>query len=599
MNHRAKRFRVAFSFAGEKRNFVAQVAAIIAARFSEAEILYDKYHEAEFARGDLGFYLPNLYHDQSDLVIVVVCRDYQEKEWCGLEWRAIFALLKARKNSEVMLCRFDHAMVPELYDIAGFVELDGKTPDQAAILVLERLALNEGKPRDFYHSNLSSVSEERRVHPKTKLDSLEGSSAEGKSTIATQQNMVATTAISPAEVSIGIITALPKEFVSMKAALLNCQEYDVPGQGAGRRYILGSISSIRGGDHRIALALADVGNNIASVRAALLLEHFNSVDAIIMVGIAGGVPSTSKPEDHVRLGDVVVSNKKGVVQYDMVKLSEVRACPIPPSARLIEAVRLLEAGELEGKRPWDRHVHSILTQLNKKRPPQTSDKLHDSYDPTKEISHPKDTKRLNKLPRVFLGPVASANELLKDPIKRDLLRDRFGVKAVEMEGSGIADATWNQERGYLVVRGICDYCDLHKNDLWQEYAAAVAAGYTKALIESMHLSGAAVARDPKIAARQFLGKEISEDLRREEKTRTEPMALYDGSSFIGRKKEVAEVGRLVIDKSLVTLTGAPGCGKTRLACEIARKLSPQFPEKHLTWLAPSVEGKELCIVRPL
>src|SRR5690348_4605201 len=103
MNHRAKRFRVAFSFAGQKRDFVARVAAIIAARFSEAEILYDKYHEAEFARRDLGLYLPKLYHDQSDLVIVVICRDYQQKEWCGLEWDAIFALLKKRKDSEVML----------------------------------------------------------------------------------------------------------------------------------------------------------------------------------------------------------------------------------------------------------------------------------------------------------------------------------------------------------------------------------------------------------------------------------------------------------------------------------------------------------------
>ena len=44
-----KRFRIAFSFAGEKRDFVAKVAAILARRFSEADVLYDKFHEAEFA----------------------------------------------------------------------------------------------------------------------------------------------------------------------------------------------------------------------------------------------------------------------------------------------------------------------------------------------------------------------------------------------------------------------------------------------------------------------------------------------------------------------------------------------------------------------
>jgi hypothetical protein len=55
-----KRFRIAFSFAGEKRDFVGQVAAILARLFGREHILYDKYHEAEFARYDHGIYLPKL-----------------------------------------------------------------------------------------------------------------------------------------------------------------------------------------------------------------------------------------------------------------------------------------------------------------------------------------------------------------------------------------------------------------------------------------------------------------------------------------------------------------------------------------------------------
>jgi nucleoside phosphorylase len=68
---------------------------------------------------------------------------------------------------------------------------------------------------------------------------------------------------------------------------------------------------------------------------------------------------------------------------------------------------------------------------------------------------------------------------------RDKLRDDFGIKAIEMEGSGITDTTWNHEAGYLVVRGICDYCDPGNNNDWQQYAAVVAAAFTRALIESM------------------------------------------------------------------------------------------------------------------
>jgi len=49
----SKRFRIAFSFSGDKREFVAEIAAILARNFGEDRLLYDKYHEAEFARSDL------------------------------------------------------------------------------------------------------------------------------------------------------------------------------------------------------------------------------------------------------------------------------------------------------------------------------------------------------------------------------------------------------------------------------------------------------------------------------------------------------------------------------------------------------------------
>jgi hypothetical protein len=152
----AKRFRIAFSFAGEKRDFVAEVAAILAGRFSEEKILYDKYHEAEFARARLGRYLPKLYHEQADLVVVVICEDYSQKEWPGLEWDAVFDLIKKRKEAEVMLCRFDHATVEGLFSDAGYVGLDDKTPEQAARLILQRLALNEGNPKDHFITESST-----------------------------------------------------------------------------------------------------------------------------------------------------------------------------------------------------------------------------------------------------------------------------------------------------------------------------------------------------------------------------------------------------------------------------------------------------------
>ena len=288
---------------------------------------------------------------------------------------------------------------------------------------------------------------------------------------------------------IGIITALPMEYAAVKVLLENPIDSVIPGTSAGRRYLVGNVPATNDGKHTIALSLADMGNNIAGTRATLLLEHFPSINFIIMVGIAGGVPYSDKPDEHVRLGDVVVSDRRGIVQYDFDKetIAEIihRHPPRPPSATLLEGVKYLEADEIVGNRPWLKLISQALDKLGFIRPPERTDILASSADQTLIISHPNDPIRVAGQPRVFLAPIASANTLLKNPIKRDELRNSFGVKAIEMEGSGIADATWNHEVGYLVVRGICDYCDSHKGDEWQNYAAVAAAGYAIALLTSM------------------------------------------------------------------------------------------------------------------
>lgn len=128
-----------------------QVAGILAHRFSEPEILFDEFHAPEFARARLNFYLPKLYNQESDLVVVVICADYGKKEWCGLEWDATFDLIQKHREGMVMLANFGGATIDGLYNGAGFYRLDGKTPHEFANAILERLAVNEAKPRDYYN----------------------------------------------------------------------------------------------------------------------------------------------------------------------------------------------------------------------------------------------------------------------------------------------------------------------------------------------------------------------------------------------------------------------------------------------------------------
>jgi len=81
--------------------------------------LYDKFHEAEFARYDLGIYLPKLYRDQFDLIVAVICPNYDEKLWTGREWMAIYSQLSKKEGSNIMLSRFEYAHVDGLFDAAA------------------------------------------------------------------------------------------------------------------------------------------------------------------------------------------------------------------------------------------------------------------------------------------------------------------------------------------------------------------------------------------------------------------------------------------------------------------------------------------------
>lgn len=292
--------------------------------------------------------------------------------------------------------------------------------------------------------------------------------------------------------SVGIITALPDEFNAVRVMLTDTtSDYD---SDTAIDYCLGTMVSKRGGVHRIALVMCGMGTNFAALHAEKLLARYQTVETILMVGIAGGAPNPRKPDDHVRLGDIVACDQYGAIQYDMVKQEadtiEYRNPPRAPGFKWIAAAKQLQAGETRGERPWEERLQAGLDGLDWKRPPARSDVLT-AGNPAKKIPHPKDPKRRVGQPRVFLASIASANLLLKDPAKRDEVRDRFKVKAFEMEASGIADAAWTRNHDYFVVRGICDYCDANKNDAWQNYAAMAAAAYVRALLESMPGTAAA------------------------------------------------------------------------------------------------------------
>lgn len=285
---------------------------------------------------------------------------------------------------------------------------------------------------------------------------------------------------------IAVITALPKEAAVMKSMMDDHLPLVRRTGARARVYDVFSAPALQGTHYIIHVCLADMGNNAAAARASLVLEQFRHVEHIVMVGIAGGVPYPSKPAQHVRLGDIVVSDRYGVIQYDFVKHEReeivIRSRPAPPAAQLLDAVAALATEVASGRRPWVQYFSRKPDPATFDRPNASTDVLFKTSDSGCAIEHPVDPDRREGEPRVFLGPIASSNSLLKNPALRDQLRDRYGVKAVEMECSGIADATWERGAGYLAIRGICDYCDQSKGDAWQNYAALAAGAYLRALL---------------------------------------------------------------------------------------------------------------------
>ncbi|KAL2817725.1 hypothetical protein BDW59DRAFT_152404 [Aspergillus cavernicola] len=296
--------------------------------------------------------------------------------------------------------------------------------------------------------------------------------------------------------TIAWICALPIEMAAATAMLDTIHE-TLPSRGNDPNvYTLGTIDM-----HRVVITCLPSGyygtNNAATV-ASNLLRTFPAIHAGLMVGIGGGVPG---PAD-IRLGDIVVSHR--VVQYDLGKSVGgehfIRtSVPTRPSQALLTAVAKLRARHaLESSR-----VAYILSEMLDKYPMMTKytyrgdlqDRLFGSaYYHAQEAETcdhcdvsrlvPRKCRRGTTNPEIHYGVIASGNQVMKDGITRDRLAQELGAICFEMEAAGLMDSL-----PCLVIRGICDYSDSHKNDQWQEYAAATAAAYAKELLSVIPAPG--------------------------------------------------------------------------------------------------------------
>ncbi len=86
-------------------------------------------------------------------------------------------------------------------------------------------------------------------------------------------------------------------------------------------------------------------------------------------------------------------------------------------------------------------------------------------------------------PKVYGGVIASGEKVIAGrAIREEIQRGNRKIQAIEMEGYGVTRAAWESSNPCLVIRALCDYANSSKQDNWHSYAAAAAAGFTKAFL---------------------------------------------------------------------------------------------------------------------
>ena len=138
------RFEVALSFPGEQRDYVERVAEELEYVLGADACFYDRFYEAQLARPNLDLLLHEIDGERSGLVVVFVCADYDEKLWCGIEWRRIRERGAIGADREMMYVRLGEGQVAGMTRLDGYLDGNLRPPEAVARMIVGRVRLGGG-----------------------------------------------------------------------------------------------------------------------------------------------------------------------------------------------------------------------------------------------------------------------------------------------------------------------------------------------------------------------------------------------------------------------------------------------------------------------
>jgi hypothetical protein len=134
-------FAGGLSFPGEVRGIVEEVARHLEGLLGPHSYFYDFNYQSQLARPGLDTFIQGIYRHRSRLIVVFLSADYQRKNWCGIEFRAIREIIAEREHDKIMFVRTDDGAVEGVFATDGYI--DAKRYDSATIaqFIAERVGL--------------------------------------------------------------------------------------------------------------------------------------------------------------------------------------------------------------------------------------------------------------------------------------------------------------------------------------------------------------------------------------------------------------------------------------------------------------------------
>ncbi|KAM0710568.1 hypothetical protein Q7P35_002239 [Cladosporium inversicolor] len=263
-------------------------------------------------------------------------------------------------------------------------------------------------------------------------------------------------------------------------------------KGDDNSYTVGEL----GGKPVVLAAPRDMGTTNTRDLARSLRISFPNIMYAFVVGITGGAPFVPDgigwKASNIHLGDIIVSTQ--VIEYDFGREYEngfkrrtnVESVLSKAPAEVTNFVNQFVRGKGWAFQRVLRKTNTDLRGFDRLETGKNGYHVHpgprtdDVYDLGYRHKH-RDSSKLGDT-KIHFGRYASGNAVMKSGHRRDLLIRDEGVIGFEMEGAG----AW-EVFGTIVVKGVVDYADSHKNKQWRGYPAARAALCAAAMIEEIEL----------------------------------------------------------------------------------------------------------------